>query len=49
MILAETDSTGAQLIAEHIRQAVEQLPLVDGAELPMTVSIASPLGRRRAR
>ena len=39
VILAETDSHGAQQIAEHIRQAVEQLPLVDGAERPMTVSI----------
>lgn len=39
VILAETDSHGAQQIAEHIRQAVEQLPPVDGAERPMTVSI----------
>ncbi|MOA32680.1 Phytochrome-like protein cph2 [compost metagenome] len=39
VILAETDGHGAQQIAEHIRQGVEQLPLVDGAERPMTVSI----------
>lgn len=39
VILAETDSQGAQRIAEHIRQAVEQLPRVDGAERAMTVSI----------
>lgn len=39
VILAETDSQGAQQIAEKIRQAVEQLPLVDGAERAMTVSI----------
>lgn len=37
--LAETDSTGAQQIAEHIREAVERLPKVEGAELPVTVSI----------
>jgi diguanylate cyclase (GGDEF)-like protein len=39
VILAETDGQGAQMIAEHIRNAVEQLPRVDGAERPMTVSI----------
>ena len=39
VILAETDSQGAQRIAEKIRQAIEQLPLVDGAERAMTVSI----------
>jgi diguanylate cyclase (GGDEF)-like protein len=39
VIVAETDSAGAQQIAEHIRLAVEQLPLVAGAEWPMTVSI----------
>ena len=39
VILAETDSQGAQQIAEHIRAAVEQLPLVAGAESPITVSI----------
>ncbi|MCK1791815.1 sensor domain-containing diguanylate cyclase [Pseudomonas violetae] len=39
VILAETDSAGAQLIAEKIRAAVEQLPKVEGDELPMTVSI----------
>jgi len=39
VILAETDSAGAQQIAEHIRQAVERLPLRDGAQMPMTVSI----------
>jgi diguanylate cyclase (GGDEF)-like protein len=39
VILAETDSQGAQQIAEHIRQAVEQLPWVAGADRPMTVSI----------
>ncbi|WP_426205780.1 sensor domain-containing diguanylate cyclase [Pseudomonas sp. TWP3-1] len=39
VILAETDSAGAQLIAEKIRTAVEQLPHVNGADRPMTVSI----------
>ena len=39
VILAETDSQGAQQIAEHIRATVEQLPLVAGAESPITVSI----------
>lgn len=39
VILPETDSAGAQLIAEHIRAAVEQLPLMEGAESPITVSI----------
>ena len=39
VILAETDSTGARQIAENIREAVEQMPLVAGAETPITVSI----------
>ena len=39
VILAETDSAGARQIAENIRKAVEQLPLVEGADGPMTVSI----------
>ena len=39
VILAETDSRGAQQIAENIRSAVEQLPLRTDAESPMTVSI----------
>ncbi|MEX3773707.1 diguanylate cyclase [Pseudomonas sp. MYb118] len=39
VVLAETDSAGAQLIAEHIRAAVEQLPCVTGLESPITVSI----------
>ncbi|MGE8150623.1 diguanylate cyclase [Pseudomonas vancouverensis] len=39
VILAETDSEGARQIAEHIRQAVERLPLVGADVLPMTVSI----------
>ncbi|MHC8345968.1 diguanylate cyclase [Pseudomonas sp. RT6P73] len=39
VILAETDGAGARQIAEYIRKAVEQLPLVEGAALPMTVSI----------
>jgi diguanylate cyclase (GGDEF)-like protein len=39
VILAETDSAGAQQIAEHIRSAVEQLPFVAGVESPITVSI----------
>ncbi|TFB42633.1 sensor domain-containing diguanylate cyclase [Pseudomonas sp. F01002] len=39
VILAETDSQGAQQIAEHIRATVEQLPLVADAESPITVSI----------
>jgi diguanylate cyclase (GGDEF)-like protein len=39
VILAETDSVGAQKIAEQIRTAVEQLPRVEGDDSPMTVSI----------
>ncbi|MGF6112132.1 sensor domain-containing diguanylate cyclase [Pseudomonas frederiksbergensis] len=39
VILPETDSAGARQIAEAIRVAVEQLPLVAGADSPMTVSI----------
>jgi diguanylate cyclase (GGDEF)-like protein len=39
VILAETDSTGAAQTAEHIRQAVEQMPRVEGADVAMTVSI----------
>ncbi|MEB0048000.1 MULTISPECIES: sensor domain-containing diguanylate cyclase [unclassified Pseudomonas] len=39
VILAETDSEGAQQIAEHVRRAVEQLPLAPGADSPITVSI----------
>jgi diguanylate cyclase (GGDEF)-like protein len=39
VILAETDSVGAQQIAEHVRAAVEQLPRMEGDEMPMTVSI----------
>ena len=39
VILAETDSVGAQQIAEHIRAAVEQLPSVNEDQSPMTVSI----------
>ncbi|WP_028620823.1 sensor domain-containing diguanylate cyclase [Pseudomonas sp. Ant30-3] len=39
VVLAETDSAGAQLIAEHIRVAVEQLPFAAGVESPVTVSI----------
>ncbi|WP_193560085.1 GGDEF domain-containing protein [Pseudomonas arsenicoxydans] len=39
VILAETDNAGARQIAEKIRVAVEQMPLVADAELPITVSI----------
>jgi diguanylate cyclase (GGDEF)-like protein len=39
VILAETDSAGARQIAEKIRMAVEQLPLVGGDVSPITVSI----------
>ncbi|MFM9381709.1 sensor domain-containing diguanylate cyclase [Pseudomonas sp. UV AK001] len=39
VVLAETDSVGAQQIAEHVRAAVEQLPRMAGDEMPMTVSI----------
>ncbi len=39
VILAETDNAGARQIAEKIRAAVEQIPLMAGAETPMTVSI----------
>ena len=39
VILAETGSEGARQIAEHIRGAVQKLPLVDPGEPPMSVSI----------
>lgn len=39
VILAETDSAGARQIAEHVRAGVEQLPRMEGDEMPMTVSI----------
>ena len=39
VILAETGSDGARQIAEHIREAVQKLPLVDAGEQPMSVSI----------
>jgi len=39
VVLAETDSAGAQQIAEHVRAAVEQLPRMEGDDRPMTVSI----------
>jgi diguanylate cyclase (GGDEF)-like protein len=39
VILAETDSAGAQQIADNVRAAVEQLPLVEGGMSPITVSI----------
>ncbi|WP_185045167.1 sensor domain-containing diguanylate cyclase [Pseudomonas brassicacearum] len=39
VILAETDNAGARQIAEKIRLSVEQMPLVAGAETPITVSI----------
>ncbi len=39
VVLAETGSEGAQQIAEHIREAVQKLPLVDAGEQPMSVSI----------
>lgn len=39
VILAETDSVGAQQTAEHIRAAVEQLSSVNEDQSPMTVSI----------
>ncbi|MNC53560.1 Phytochrome-like protein cph2 [compost metagenome] len=39
VILAETSGDGARQIAEHIREAVQKLPLVDAGERPMSVSI----------
>jgi diguanylate cyclase (GGDEF)-like protein len=39
VILAETDSAGAQQIADNVRAAVEQLPLVGSDTSPITVSI----------
>ena len=39
VILPETDTAGARQIAEKIRTAVEQMPLVAGDETPITVSI----------
>ena len=39
VVLAETGSEGAQQIAEHIREAVQKLSLVDAGEPPMSVSI----------
>lgn len=39
VVLPQTDGNGAGLIAEHIRSAVEHLPLVVGDTTPITVSI----------
>ncbi|AVE07252.1 diguanylate cyclase [Pseudomonas sp. R11F] len=39
VVLPHTDVKGAWVIAEHIRSSVEHLPLVPGAEQPITVSI----------
>ncbi|ROM57670.1 deoxyribonuclease [Pseudomonas poae] len=39
VVLPHTDVKGAWVIAEHIRSSVERLPLVAGAEQPITVSI----------
>jgi diguanylate cyclase (GGDEF)-like protein len=39
VILAETNRVGAQQIAENIRAAVQQLPLMAGDQTPITVSI----------
>lgn len=39
VVLAETDNEGARQIAERIRAQVEQLPITEGDEQPMTVSI----------
>ena len=39
VVLPETDMAGAQQIAERIREAVEQLPPIDGTDSPITVSI----------
>lgn len=39
VVLPETDLPGALARGEQIRRAVEQMPLFDGAERPVTVSI----------
>jgi diguanylate cyclase (GGDEF)-like protein len=39
VILAETDSEGARQIAEQIREAVQNMPVADASQSPMTVSI----------
>ncbi|MDF2642298.1 MAG: deoxyribonuclease, partial [Pseudomonas sp.] len=39
VVLPETDLPGALARGEQIRRAVEQVPLFDGAERPVTVSI----------
>ena len=39
VVLPETDNAGALRIAENIRAAVEQMPLLAGDQAPMTVSV----------
>jgi diguanylate cyclase (GGDEF)-like protein len=49
VVLPATDSRGAWLIAEHIRNGVEHLPQVAGAERPITVSIGMCTWDKRSR
>lgn len=49
VILPDTDSDGASVIAEHIRSAVEHLPPADGDALSVTVSIGLSTWDKRSR
>ncbi len=49
VILPDTDSDGASIIAEHIRSAVEHLPPADGDALSVTVSIGLSTWDKRRR
>ncbi|KAA2229685.1 sensor domain-containing diguanylate cyclase [Pseudomonas brenneri] len=48
VILPNTDSQGAQVIAEHIRSSVEHLPRVAGDTQPVTVSIGLSSWHKRS-
>lgn len=49
VVLPNTDVQGAWVIAEHIRNSVEHLPRVAGAEQPITVSIGMSTWNKGAR
>jgi diguanylate cyclase (GGDEF)-like protein len=49
VVLPHTDANGAQVIAEHIRSSVENLPRVAGDERPITVSIGLSTWDKRSR
>ena len=49
VVLPDTGAKGAWVIAEHIRNSIEHLPRVAGAERPITVSIGMSTWDKRSR